>query len=172
MIAVYPGSFDPITSGHLEIIVRSSALYEKLVVLVAANAAKDPAFTVEERVSMLEKTVKEAGIYNVTVSCFSAGLLVDYTENIGAGVIVRGLRAVSDFEYEFQMAQLNRHLKPSIETVFMMTSTEHLFLSSSIVKEIARLQGRIVGLVPDIVLDDVRAKFAVPLERQALLSKD
>jgi len=162
MIAVYPGSFDPITSGHLDIISRAAALYESLVVLVAVNSSKEPLFSYEERVALLEKTVDAEGLNNVKVACISSGLLVDYTDKLGAGVIVKGLRAVSDFEYEFQMAQLNRHLNPAIETIFMMTSTEHLFLSSSIVKEIARLQGRIDGLVPDVVLEDVRAKFVVP----------
>jgi pantetheine-phosphate adenylyltransferase len=165
MIAVYPGTFDPITSGHLDIIVRAAALYETLYVVVAANGLKEPVFSREERVELLEKTVRAEGLKNVKVACISAGLLVDYIDNLGARVIVRGLRAVSDFEYEFQMAQLNRHLKPEIETVFMMTATEHLFLSSSIVKEIARLQGRVDGLVPEVVLNDVRAKFAVPPEK-------
>ena len=172
MIAVYPGTFDPITSGHLDIIHRAADIYDQLIVTVAANASKAPIFTTEERVAMLEKTVALTGRNNVTVSCFSDGLLVDYTENLGARVIVRGLRAVSDFEYEFQMAQLNRHLRPSIETVFMMTSAEHLFLSSSIVKEIARLQGRINGLVPDVILSDVHAKFAVASTNQPLLRDD
>jgi pantetheine-phosphate adenylyltransferase len=161
MIAVYPGSFDPITSGHLDIIIRASKLYDSLVVLVAQNGSKAPSFTNEERVNLLEKSVAAEGLRNVKVACFSSGLLVDYTENLGAGVIVRGLRAVSDFEYEFQRALTNRHLRPSIETVFLMTSAEHLFLSSSIVKELARLQGRINGLVPDAIVEDVRAKFAL-----------
>jgi pantetheine-phosphate adenylyltransferase len=164
MIAVYPGSFDPITSGHLDIIVRASKLYESLIVVVAQNGSKVPAFSVEERVMLLEKTVASEELKNVKVACFSSGLLVDYTDNLGAGVIVRGLRAVSDFEYEFQRALTNRHLRPSIETVFLMTSAEHLFLSSSIVKELARLQGRIDGLVPAAITDDVRAKFLVQSE--------
>jgi pantetheine-phosphate adenylyltransferase len=160
MIAVYPGSFDPITSGHLDIIIRASKLYDSLVVLVAQNGSKQPAFTNEERVLLLEKSVTAENLENVTVGCFSSGLLVDYTEKLGAGVIVRGLRAVSDFEYEFQRALVNRHLNPNIETVFLMTSAEHLYLSSSIVKELARLQGCLDSMVPDAVLDDVLAKFA------------
>jgi pantetheine-phosphate adenylyltransferase len=172
MKAVYPGTFDPITSGHLDIIVRASDIYEQLIVVVAVNGSKAPLFGTEERVAMLEKTVRTTGRNNVTVACFSSGLLVDYTENLGAGVIVRGLRAVSDFEYEFQMAQLNRHLKPSIETVFMMTSAEHLFLSSSIVKEIARLRGDISSLVPEAVLNDIQTKFAAVSADAPLLRED
>jgi pantetheine-phosphate adenylyltransferase len=164
MIAVYPGSFDPVTSGHLDIIVRAAKLYDSLIVVVAQNGAKQAAFTAEERVSLLEKSVAAQGLKNVSVACISSGLLVDYTDNLGAGVIVRGLRAVSDFEYEFQRALTNRHLRPSIETVFLMTSAEHLFLSSSIVKELARLHGKIDGLVPAAVVDDVRAKFLIPNE--------
>jgi len=164
MIAVYPGSFDPVTSGHLDIIIRASKLYDTLVVVVAENGAKEPSFTATERVNLLEKSVEAEGLQNVKVACFSSGLLVDYTDKLGAGVIVRGLRAVSDFEYEFQRALTNRFLKPSIETVFLMTNAEHLFLSSSIVKELARLQGRIDGLVPEAVLEDVRAKFVIPRE--------
>ncbi len=160
MIAVYPGSFDPITSGHLDIIERSSSLYQEVVVLVAVNSSKKPAFTLQQRVDMIERSVNSAGLTNVRVDSFSTGLLVDYVDQVGAQVIVKGLRAVSDFEYEFQMALLNRRLKPAIETVFLMTGAEYSYLSSSIVKEIARLGGEIGELVPLAVVDEVRARFA------------
>ncbi len=154
-IAVYPGSFDPVTSGHVDIITRAAALYDELIVLVGVNSAKQPAFTHEERMALLSTVVSATRLTNVRVACFSDTLLVDYVEQLGAGVVVKGLRAVSDFEYEFQMAQLNRHLNPAIETVFMMTSSEFLFLSSSIVKEIAHLRGDITGLVPECIRDSV-----------------
>ncbi|MDR3708525.1 MAG: pantetheine-phosphate adenylyltransferase [Capsulimonadaceae bacterium] len=160
MIAVYPGSFDPITSGHLDIIERSSALYSEVIVLVAVNPSKKPAFNLEQRVDMIERSVHAAGLNNVRVESFSVGLLVDYVEQSRGQVIVKGLRAVSDFEYEFQMALLNRRLKPGIETVFLMTASEYSYLSSSIVKEIARLGGQIEGLVPDTILEQVRERFA------------
>jgi pantetheine-phosphate adenylyltransferase len=159
MIAVYPGSFDPITSGHFDIIERAAALYDTLVVLVAANSSKSPAFTAQERVKMIQAAVKEKNLKNVQVDCFSEGLLVDYVQALGARVVVKGLRAVSDFEYEFAMALLNRRLCPQVETVFMMTSGEHSYLSSSIVKEIAELGGEIAGLVPPAVMPFVRARF-------------
>ena len=164
MIAVYPGSFDPITSGHLDIIERAASLYETLIVLVAANSAKAPAFTAKQRVEMIQASLDEKSLKNVRVDCFSEGLLVDYVRAQGARVIVKGLRAVSDFEYEYAMALLNRRLRPDIETVFMMTSGEYSFLSSSIVKEIARLGGEIEGLVPAAALPQVRAKFRAQSE--------
>ncbi|HEY3330306.1 MAG TPA: pantetheine-phosphate adenylyltransferase [Capsulimonadaceae bacterium] len=159
LIAVYPGSFDPITSGHMDIIERSAALYQEVVVLVAVNSSKKPAFTLQQRVDMIQRSVEAAGLSNVRIQSFSVGLLVDYADQIGAGVIVKGLRAVSDFEYEFQMALLNRRLKPNIETVFLMTGAEYSYLSSSIVKEIARLGGEIRGLVPEVLVDTVRERF-------------
>lgn len=159
MIAVYPGSFDPITSGHLDIIERAASLYETLIVLVATNSGKSPAFTARQRAEMIQASLDEKGLKNVRVDCFSEGLLVDYVRAQRARVIVKGLRAVSDFEYEYAMALLNRRLRPDLETVFMMTSGEYSFLSSSIVKEIARLGGEIEGLVPTPVLPLVRAKF-------------
>lgn len=158
MIAVYPGSFDPVTAGHYDIITRASGMYEKVIVLVAANSTKAPLFTTEEREEMIRSTC--AGIGNVVVDRLSGGLLVDYARENNARVIIKGLRAVSDFEYEFQMALLNRRLVPEIETVFLMASSEHSFLSSSIVKEIARLGGRVEGLVPDVLIPVLKAKFA------------
>jgi len=160
LIAVYPGSFDPITSGHLDIVERSSKLYSEVIILVAVNSSKQPAFTLPQRLEMIERSIRGANLTNVRVDSFSGGLLVDYVEKLQGQVIVKGLRAVSDFEYEFQMALLNRRLKPCIETVFLMTASEYSYLSSSIVKEIARLGGSISGLVPDVIADDVREQFA------------
>jgi len=158
MIAVYPGSFDPVTAGHYDIIKRAASLYEKVVVLVAVNSSKTSLFTADERVDMIRTSC--AAIDNVVVDTLSGGLLVDYARTNGARVIIKGLRAVSDFEYEFQMALLNQRLAPEVETVFLMASSEHSFLSSSIVKEIARLGGQIEGLVPDVLIPRLRAKFA------------
>lgn len=164
MTAVYPGSFDPITSGHLDIIERSSHLYTEVIVLVAVNSAKHPAFTLEQRVDMIERSVRSEGLTNVRVDSFDTGLLVDYVAKLGGRVIVKGLRAVSDFEYEFQMALLNRRLHPDIETAFLMTASEYSYLSSSIVKEIARLGGEIGGLVPEVIANQVRERFAGEIE--------
>ena len=158
MIAVYPGSFDPVTSGHFDIITRAAGMSERLIVLVAANSSKAPLFTAEERMAMLRTCC--ASMKNVAVDALSRGLLVDYVTGRGAATIIKGLRAVSDFEVEFQMALLNRRLRPQVETVFLMTSAEHSYLSSSIVKEIARLGGDIRGLVPDAVLPFLEGKFA------------
>lgn len=158
MIAVYPGSFDPVTSGHFDIICRAAGMYERLMVLVAVNSSKTPLFTAQERVAMLEACC--AGLPNVTVEMLPTGLLVEHAMALGAKAIVKGLRAVSDFEYEFQMALLNRRLQPQVETVFLMTGAEHSYLSSSIVKEIGRLGGDITGLVPEAALPFLRGKFA------------
>lgn len=147
-IAVYPGSFDPVTSGHLDIIERAGHIFEKVIVAVAPNAQKKPLFTIQERLNLLKKVCQPFS--HVAVDSFS-GLLVNYALANGATAIVKGLRAVSDFEFELQMAQMNRRLAPEVHTVFLMTTTEHSFLSSSIVKEIARLGGSVTGLVPDVV---------------------
>jgi len=160
LIAAYPGSFDPITNGHLDIIERSSKLYTEVLVLVAVNSSKRPAFSLEERVELAERVVRGRGLNNVKIESFTVGLLVDYVERSGAQVIIKGLRAVSDFEYEFQMALLNRNLKPSIETVFLATAAEYSMLSSSVVKEIARLGGDIETMVPPEILHDVKSRFA------------
>ncbi|BCW98756.1 MAG: phosphopantetheine adenylyltransferase [Armatimonadota bacterium] len=156
-VAIYPGSFDPVTSGHMDIIERASSLFDLVVVAVAPNPLKQPLFTVEERVEMLK--VVCAPIQGVEVDCFE-GLLVDYCRRKGATVILKGLRAVSDFEFELQMAQMNRRLAPEIHTLFLMTTTEQSYLSSSIVKEIARLGGSIEGLVPPPVEGYLRARLA------------
>ena len=150
-IAVYPGSFDPITNGHVDIVRRSLHVVEKVIVAVAFNANKDSAwFTPEERVHMIRDTFKSEGD-RVIADAFS-GLLVDYVVAKGAGVIIRGLRAVADFEYEFQMTMMNRHLQPQLETIFMMTSENHFYTSSRLVKEVAGLGGNVAGLIPDNVL--------------------
>jgi pantetheine-phosphate adenylyltransferase len=148
MIAVMPGSFDPVTNGHFDIIERTSACFDEVIVLVAVNYSKSNTFTPEQRVEMLQAAVADAKLTNVKIDSFSGGLLVDYVERAGARVIIKGLRAVSDFEYEYQMALLNRHLRPEIETVFMATRAEFSFLSSSLVRQTVRLGGDIGGLVP------------------------
>ena len=145
-IAVYPGSFDPITNGHLDIISRASRLYDKLIVGVLNNGGKIPLFSSEERVD------------NVTCDVFN-GLLVDFAKQNGATVIVKGLRTVADFEYEFQMALLNKALNPEYETMFMMTNTKFSYISSSMVKEVAKYQGVLDGLVPPYVADKVKLKY-------------
>ena len=157
MIAVYPGSFDPVTSGHFDIIVRAAGMFEALIVLVAANSSKSPLFTADERAELLRLSC--AGLPNVRVELLPEALLVSYVVQSGAKVIVKGLRAVSDFEYEFQMALLNRHLQPDVETIFLMTAAQHAYLSSSIVKEIARLGGDIHGLVPLPVEEALEQKY-------------
>lgn len=155
--AIVPGTFDPVTNGHLDIIERAARLFPRVHVAVAADSSKQPLFTCEERVAMLRETCKH--LKNVSVGMFK-GLLVEYAEKAGAVVIVRGLRVVTDFEYELQMAHTNRCLSGRIETVFIPTKTEYSFLSSSIVKEIARLGGSVEGLVPEGVRQLLRAKFA------------
>ncbi len=148
MKAVYPGSFDPLTNGHLDIIKRAAKSFEHLFVVVFDNSAKKCLFSVEERVAMIREAVGD--IPNVTVDS-SSGLLVDYAKKRGAGVIVKGLRAVSDFDYEFKMALMNKKLSPELETFFMMTSLKYLYLSSSLVKEVASYGGCIKDLVPPTV---------------------
>ncbi len=154
--AVYPGSFDPVTNGHLDIITRASAVYDKIIVVVSKNSSKKPAFTFEERAEFVRRATSH--LKNVEVD-FSEGMLVDYVKKCGSNVIIKGLRAVSDFEYEFQMALANKKIDPSIETLFMMTDAEYSFLSSSIVKEMASLGADIEGLVPEIIINDIKNKF-------------
>lgn len=157
--ALVPGSFDPVTNGHLDIIGRSAILFDEVIVAVARNASKTPLFTIEERVEMLAEVCRPWP--NVSVSTFE-GLLIHFALERGVTVIVRGLRAVSDFEYELQMALMNRRLSDQVETVFLMTGAEHSYLSSSIVKEIARLGGSVEGLVPDCVEQRLQQKVANP----------
>jgi pantetheine-phosphate adenylyltransferase len=154
--AVYPGSFDPVTNGHIDLIQRSAALFDKVIVAILRNTEKTPLFTVEERIEMLEDSTRD--LKNVSVTSFE-GLLVDYAERIGVSVIVRGIRAVSDYEYELQMALMNRRLSNRIETVFMLPAESYSFLSSKLVKEIAGLGGAITGFVPPDVERRVRQKF-------------
>jgi len=149
--AVYPGSFDPITNGHVDIVRRSLQVFSRVVVGVAFNPNKDSAwFTPEERVAMIQETFRAEG-ERVVADAFS-GLLVDYAAAKGAKVIIRGLRAVADFEYEFQMTMMNRHLRPQVETIFMMTGESHFYTSSRLVKEVASLGGNVSGLIPDNVV--------------------
>ncbi len=152
MIAVYPGSFDPVTLGHLDIITRSSKLYERVIVVVSRNPTKNPLFTVEERMAQIKTTTQH--LTNVEVDSFD-GLTVTYAKNRQAKVLIRGLRVLSDFEKELQMAHTNKTLSDEIETVFLATSTEYGFLSSSLVKEIARFGGPIDHFVPAHVAIDV-----------------
>jgi pantetheine-phosphate adenylyltransferase len=157
-IAVYPGSFDPITNGHIDLIKRGSRMFDEIVVLIAYNPNK-PAhlFSVEERMEMITEVI--ADFEMVRVDSY-AGLLVDYVKKAGANIILRGLRALSDFEYEFQLALINRRLNRDVETVFLMTSYEWFFTSSQIIKEAASLGGSVQGLVPDIVCRKLKEKFA------------
>ena len=160
-IGVYPGTFDPITNGHTDVIRRALHVVDHLVLGVARNDAKGPLFPTDERVEIVRdemQHLENGGAERIEVRAFDT-LLMNFAESVGATVIIRGLRAVSDFEYEFQMALLNHRLAPDVETVFLITSSEHSFLSSSIVKEIGRLGGQIEGLVPDIIVPVLRAKF-------------
>jgi pantetheine-phosphate adenylyltransferase len=154
--AIYPGSFDPITNGHLDLIVRGCCLFDKLIVAILRNETKQALFSVEERTEMLGEVVD---CYpNVAVDSFD-GLLVDYAAQNGATVLLRGIRAISDYEYELQMALMNRRLRPDIETVFMMASEAHSFISSRLVKEVFGLGGNIEGLVPPSVEGRLRKRF-------------
>jgi pantetheine-phosphate adenylyltransferase len=155
-IAVYPGSFDPVTKGHEDLIRRSLAFVDRVVVAVAVNVAKQPLFTLEERVGLIRETVRLPG---VDVQSFD-GLLVEFARRIGASVIVRGLRAVSDFEYEFQMALMNRNLDPKLETVFLVPAFDLTYLSSSLVREVARFGGDVSQLVHPAVQHALKRKFA------------
>ena len=153
--AVCPGSFDPVTQGHMDIIRRASSLFDNVIVVVMTNTAKQAMFTKEERVEFLKRAT--AGLGNVKVEYYD-GLLADYTELKGASVIVKGLRALSDFEYEFQMALTNRKINPKVETVFLTTTAEYMYLSSSLVKQVARLGGDVSDFVPECIIDDITKK--------------
>lgn len=155
-IAVYPGSFDPITNGHVDIIKRGIRLFDEIIVLVAYNPAKTSLFTVEERVAMIKDTFKNSE--RVRVDSYS-GLLVDYLGQVGANVILRGMRALSDFEYEFQMALMNRRQSRDVETVFLLSGFKWFFSGSQIVKSVASIGGSVKGLVPDKVLRKLLAKY-------------
>ena len=155
--AIYPGSFDPLTYGHIDVIERSARLFDRVIVSILTNAQKAPFFSVDERTEIMAEILKPR-FPNVEVDVFH-GLLVDYATQKSAQVIVRGIRAVTDFEYEFQMALMNRRLKPEIETVFMMPAEKYSYLSSRLVKEIAELGGSVAGLVPETVEKRLKQRF-------------
>ncbi len=155
-IAVYPGSFDPITNGHLDIIERASKIFDKVIVGVLNNSSKNPLFTASERLMLIEKVTDN--LKNVEVECFD-GLLVDFARQHNANVIIKGLRTVNDFEYEFQMALLNKTLNSECETMFMMTNSKYSYISSSMVKELAGYKGDLAGLVPTEIIHYIKDKY-------------
>ena len=155
--AVYPGSFDPITNGHIDLIERALCIFDRLIVAVAEQLSKSPLFTMEERVEMVRETTEK---YDRVIVDQISGLTVDYVKAQGSSVIVRGLRAISDFEFELQMALMNRKLSSEIETVFLMPSIQYSYIKSSLVKEVASLGGCLEGLVPDPVIQRLRKKFS------------
>jgi pantetheine-phosphate adenylyltransferase len=156
-IAIYAGSFDPITRGHEDLMMRSLSFVDRLIVAVAKNSAKTPIFTNDERVALIKSAVADET--RIEVRSFD-GLLVDFAKSVNAGLLIRGLRAVSDFEYEYQMALMNRHLAPGLETVFMVPSLDTTYISASLVREVARFGGDISGLVHPAVAKALRAKFS------------
>ena len=156
-VAIYPGSFDPVTNGHLDLIERGEKMFDKLIVAVLKNVDKEPLFTLAERIDMLQEVTKQWEAVEIDVF---QGLLVDYARKRGAAVILRGIRAVSDYEYELQMALMNRKLEPRLETVFMLPGETYSYLSAKLVREIAQLGGPLTGLVPPIVEQRLRAKVA------------
>ncbi|QIK81330.1 pantetheine-phosphate adenylyltransferase [Lysobacter sp. HDW10] len=160
-VAIYPGTFDPITNGHADLVQRAAPLFEKLIIAVAESPNKGPGLTLAQRVSLAQEALKH--LPNVEVRGFDS-LLAHFVESIGAGVLIRGLRAVSDFEYEFQLASMNRHLIPSVETLFMTPAEQYGFISSSLVREISRLGGDVSKFVPVCVGDALRALHS---QRQA-----
>ena len=157
-IAIYPGTFDPITNGHLDIIERAAQLFDTVIVTVAVNSSKTPLFTADERLTMIRSALKERKLNNVSAESFN-GLLVNFARKKKASALIRGLRAVSDFEYEFQMALMNRKLAPEINTVFLMPHEKYTYLNSSITREVAKLHGEIKDLVPKVVQKALLQKF-------------
>ena len=155
--AIYPGSFDPVTNGHLDVIERAAKLFDEVIVAVAVNSQKQPQFTTDERLELLRETTAQHGERVRLVRL--EGLLVDYARTAGAGAIIRGLRAVSDFEFEFQMALMNRKLEAGVETLFLMPKEEYTYLSSRIIKEIARLGGDVTSFVPPCVSTALKGKY-------------
>ncbi len=168
-VAIYPGSFDPITYGHIDIVERGLEIFDKVIVAIANNGAKRSLFTTDERVEMAKAIFKDAP--HVIVDSFK-GLLVDYVAKTNARVILRGLRATSDFEYEFHMASMNRSLNARLDTVFMMTSKDYFFVSSRTIKEVASLGGQVGGLVPDLVVTRLRKKFKFPITKRRQIGWD
>ena len=168
-IAVYAGSFDPMTYGHIDIVERALEIFDKVIVAVAHNAEKRPLFRTEERRKMIGALFRDNP--NVIVDSFK-GLLVDYVAKTNARVIIRGLRATSDFEYEFHMASMNRSLNTHLDTLFMMTSKDYFFVSSRTIKEVARLGGTIEGLVPDLVSRRLKQKFKLPIPKRNQIGWD
>jgi pantetheine-phosphate adenylyltransferase len=163
VIAIYPGSFDPLTNGHLDLIERGSKIFDELIVAILRNPEKDPLFSLGERRDMMEAMT--APWKNVRVDAFE-GLMVDYARKVNASAVLRGIRAISDYEYELQMALMNRKLSPELETVFMMPAEAYSYLSSRLVREIAQLGGSIQGLVPDLVEQKLRQKLDPTLKFQ------
>ena len=161
-LAIFPGSFDPLTNGHVDIILRSAHLFERILVAVLVNSEKQPLFTAAERIDIIREVFREYP--NVAVETFD-GLLVDYARQRRASAIIRGLRAVSDFEYEFQMALMNRHLEPTLETVFMMPAEQYTYVSSRLTKEVFRLGGSVHGLVPPVIERRMQASQAAALHK-------
>jgi pantetheine-phosphate adenylyltransferase len=158
-LAIYPGSFDPITNGHVDILRRALGLFDRVIVAVAQNVRKQALFSVEERAAMIAASLQGMPSERVEIDSFS-GLLVDYARARGAGVLIRGLRAIADFEYEFQFAHMNRHLAPDVETVFLMTSDESFYVSSSLVKEVATMGGDITRIAPPAVVQALKKKLS------------
>ena len=157
-IAVYPGSFDPLTNGHLDIIRRATVLFDRVLVAVLENEGKSPLFSVAERMDLIARCTRT--ISAVEVHSFS-GLLVDFMRRVNASVVIRGIRAVSDYEYELQMALMNRDLNPTVETIFMLPAVEYTYVSSRLVKEVFRLGGDVARLVPPLVLESLKARLPV-----------
>jgi pantetheine-phosphate adenylyltransferase len=168
-VAIYPGSFDPITYGHIDIVERALEIFDKVIVAIANNSEKRSLFTIEERLEMVKTLFKDNP--NVIADCFK-GLLVDYVAKTNAIVILRGLRATSDFEYEFHMASMNRSLNVHLDTLFMMTSKDYFFVSSRTIKEVASLGGAVEGLVPDLVVRRLKEKFKLPVSKKKQMSWD
>jgi len=168
-VAIYPGSFDPITYGHIDIVERGLEIFNKVILAIAENEEKRPLFSVEERLQMVKTVFKDTP--HVIVDSFK-GLLVDYVAKTNAVVILRGLRATSDFEYEFHMASMNRSLNTHLDTLFMMTSKDYFFVSSRTIKEVARLGGAVDGLVPDLVVRRLKEKFKLPVAKKKQITWD
>ena len=170
VIAIYPGSFDPLTNGHLDLIERGAKIFDELIVAILRNPEKEPLFSVEERLEMIRAMTRERE--NVRVDSFD-GLMVEYALKVGATAVLRGIRAISDYEYELQMALMNRKLEPRLETVFMMPAETYSYLSSRLVREVATLGGSVRGLVPELVEKKLRQKLApaTPARRKGAIHK-